>query len=112
MTGQDWRERFNTLRAHAERMEPGEAKVMTLEETARLADAHGEVALAYETREALIEAAIFAGTPERALVAYAWCRGQQQRAPERYDAEGLLWKQKWIVGVLPDYPHIDRARRR
>ncbi|WNG24424.1 hypothetical protein F0U62_10675 [Cystobacter fuscus] len=110
MTEQDWRERFNTLRARAERLEPGESKVMALEEAARLADTHGEVGLAYETRDELIEAATFAGFPERALVAYAWCRGQQQRDPRRFDPEGLLWKQKWMVGVLPEFPHIGRKQ--
>ncbi|MET0406554.1 MAG: hypothetical protein ABW123_29320 [Cystobacter sp.] len=110
MTEQDWRERFNTLRARAEELEPGEAKVMALEEAARLADTHGEVALAYETRDVLIEAATFAGFPERALVAYAWCRGQQQKDPRRFEPEGLLWKQKWMVGVLSEFPHIRREQ--
>jgi tetratricopeptide (TPR) repeat protein len=110
LTEQDWRERFNTLRARAERLEPGESKVMALEEAVRLADTHGEVPLAYEARDALIEAATFAGFPERALVAYAWCRGQQQRDPRRFDPEGLLWKQKWMVGLLADFPHIGRKQ--
>lgn len=106
MTEQDWREQVRTLMARAERLEPGEAKVMALEEAARLADAHGEVPLAYEVRDALIDAATFGGFPDRALVAFAWCRGQQKKDPERFSPDQLLWKQKWVVGRLDEFPHI------
>ncbi|HEX8819174.1 MAG TPA: hypothetical protein VF794_04560 [Archangium sp.] len=110
MTEQDWREQVKTLLGRAERLDPGEAKVMALEEAARLADAHGDVPLAYEVRDALIDAATFGGFPDRALVAFAWCRGQQQKDPERFSPEQLLWKQKWVVGRLDEFPHISRKQ--
>ncbi|QRK08987.1 hypothetical protein JQX13_02105 [Archangium violaceum] len=110
MREQDWREQVKTLLGRAERLEPGEAKVMALEEAARLADAHGDVPLAFEVRDALIDAATFGGFPDRALVAFAWCRGQQQRDPERFSPEQLLWKQKWVVGRLDEFPHISRKQ--
>jgi hypothetical protein len=107
---QDWREQVKNLLGRAERLDPGEAKVMALEEAARLADAHSDVPLAYMVRDALIDAATFGGFPDRALVAFAWCRGQQQRDPERYSPEQLLWKQKWVVGRLDEFPHISRKQ--
>jgi hypothetical protein len=110
LTEQDWREQVRKLLGRAERLEPGEAKVMALEEAARLADAHGDMPLAFEVRDALIDAATFGGFPDRALVAFAWCRGQQQRDPERYAPEPLLWKQKWVVGRLDEFPHISRKQ--
>jgi hypothetical protein len=110
LTERDWREQVRALLGRAERLEPGEAKVMALEEAARLADAHGDVPLAYEVRDALIEAATFGGFPDRALVAFAWCRGQQQRDPERFSADLLLWKQKWVVGRLDEFPHVSRKQ--
>ncbi|MFL5355416.1 hypothetical protein [Archangium sp.] len=110
MTEQDWREQVKNLLGRAERLEPGEAKVMALEEAARLADSHGDVPLAYEVRDALIEAATFGGFPDRALAAFAWCRGQMLRDPERYSPEQLLWKQKWVVGRLDEFPHISRKQ--
>lgn len=110
MTEQDWREQVKHLLGRAERLDPGEAKVMALEEAARLADAHGDVPLAYEVRDALIDAATFGGFPDRALVAFSWCRGQQSRDPERYSPEQLLWKQKWVVGRLDEFPHISRKQ--
>ncbi|HEX5747548.1 MAG TPA: hypothetical protein VFZ09_14980 [Archangium sp.] len=110
MREQDWREQVKNLLGRAERLEPGEAKVMALEEAARLADAHADGPLAYEVRDALIDAATFGGFPDRALVAFAWCRGQQQRDPVRYPPEPLLWKQKWVVGRLDEFPHISRKQ--
>jgi hypothetical protein len=110
LTERDWREQVQALLGRAERLEPGEAKVMALEEAARLADAHGDVPLAYEVRDALIDAATFGGFPDRALVAFAWCRGQQQRDPERFSSDLLLWKQKWVVGRMDEFPHISRKQ--
>lgn len=110
MTEQDWREQVQNLLGRAERLEPGEAKVMALEEAARLADAHGDVPLAYLVRDTLIEAATFGGFPDKALVAFSWCRGQLLRDPERYSPEQLLWKQKWVVGRLDEFPHISRKQ--
>jgi tetratricopeptide (TPR) repeat protein len=110
LTEQDYRVQVQALLDRAARLEPGEAKVMALEEAARLADAHGEVAVAYDVRDALIDAATFGGFPDRALVAFAWCRGQQQKDPRRFPVEPLLWKQKWVVGRLDEFPHITRRQ--
>ncbi len=106
MTAQDWREQVEELMARASRMKAGEAKVMALEEAARLADTHSDVELAFEVRDALIDAATFGGFPDKALVAFAWCRGQAKKDPERFDTSMLLWKQKWVVARLDDFPHV------
>lgn len=106
MTAQDWREQVEELMARASRMKAGEAKVMALEEAARLADTHSDVELAFEVRDALIDAGTFGGFPDKALVAFAWCRGQAKKDPERFDTSMLLWKQKWVVARLDDFPHV------
>ncbi|HEX8702338.1 MAG TPA: hypothetical protein VF815_26125 [Myxococcaceae bacterium] len=106
MTAQDWREQVEELLGRASRMKHGEAKVMALEEAARLADTHGDVELAFEVRAELIDAGTFGGFPDKALVAFAWCRGQAKKDPERFDSSLLLWKQKWVVGRLDDFPHV------
>ncbi len=110
MTEQDYRVQVQALLDRAASLEFGEAKVMMLEEAVRLADAHGDVGVAYEVRDALIDAATFGGFPDRALVAFAWCRGQQQKDPRRFPAEPLMWKQKWVVGRMHDFPHITRKQ--
>jgi hypothetical protein len=106
LTAQDWREQVEALLGRASRMKYGEAKVMVLEEAARLADVHGDLDIAFEVRDQLIDAATFGGFPDKALVAFAWCRGQAKKNPERFDSSMLLWKQKWVVGRLDDFPHV------
>ncbi|ADO69963.1 hypothetical protein [Stigmatella aurantiaca] len=110
MTAQDWRTQVEQLQARAARQRPGEAKVMTLEEAARMAEVHGDLALAFQVRDELIDAATFGGYPDKALVAFAWCRAQQKKNPDRFDAHPLLWKQKWVVGRLDEFPHISRKK--
>lgn len=106
MTAQDWREQVMALQLRASRMMAGEAKVMALEEASRLADTHGDLDLAYEVRDSLIDAANFGGFPDKALVAFAWCRAHAKKNPDRFDPGMLLWKQKWVVGLLDDFPHV------
>ncbi len=110
MTAKDWREQVDDLLERAARLRHGEAKVMALEEAARMADAHGDLDLAFEVRDDLIDAATFGGFPDKALVAFAWCRAQAKKNPERFESDMLLWKQKWVVGRLDDFPHISRKQ--
>ncbi|XXF79441.1 hypothetical protein P2318_06725 [Myxococcaceae bacterium GXIMD 01537] len=109
---EDWRERVEGLRERARPMAPNEAKVMALEEAVRLTDAHGDAGLGFVVRNELIDAANFGGFPDKALVAFAWCRAQQKKDPERFDTYELLWKQKWVVGRLDEFPHISRKQIR
>ncbi|MFP2928929.1 hypothetical protein ACLESO_27775 [Pyxidicoccus sp. 3LG] len=81
-----------------------------LEEAVRLADAHADTGMGYMLRDALIDAATFGGFPDKALVAFAWCRGQQKKDPKRFDPEGMFWKQKWVVGRIKEFPHITRKQ--
>ncbi|RYZ38781.1 MAG: hypothetical protein EOO71_22580, partial [Myxococcaceae bacterium] len=106
----DWRQQVEVLRGQAEALPEGDAKVRALEEAVRLTDAHGDVPLGYELRDSLIDAATFGGYPDKALVAFAWCRGQQKKDPQRFDPEDMLWKQKWVVGRLDEFPHISRKQ--
>ncbi len=106
----DWREQVQELWERADGMEPGEGKVRLLEEAVRLTDAHADMDLGYMLRDSLIDAATFGGFPDKALVAFAWCRGQQKKDPKRFDPEGMFWKQKWVVGRIKEFPHITRKQ--
>lgn len=106
MSAQDWREQVEELLGRAARLRHGEAKIMALEEAVRLADSHGDLDLSFETRDSLMDAATFGGFPDKALVAFAWCRAQAKKNPDRFESSLLLWKQKWVVGRLDDFPHI------
>lgn len=94
-------------------LDHGPAKVGVLEEAVRLADAHADVMQGFRLREMLIEAATFGGSPEVAMVAFAWCLAAYDRDPERdFNVFGLLWKYKWVLDAVSEYPTIGRDQIR
>jgi hypothetical protein len=58
----------------------------------------------------LISAATFGGRPDLLLSAFSWCLAEHDRAPDRFDRKDLLWKYKWVVGNVVEFPHIPRAQ--
>jgi hypothetical protein len=88
----------------------GDERIMMLEEAVRLADTTGDIKLQYEAREDYLEAAYFGGVPEKALVAYVWCLAQYDRAPEMFWEWKILWRYKWMVNVICDFPQISREQ--
>jgi hypothetical protein len=107
---EDARRRVEELLLELWNLEPSAQQVQVAEEAVRLADGLGDVALGFQAREALVEAATFSGFPEKALVAFTWCLGQCDREPERFREEDLLWEYKWVAADLPFFPQIPRAR--
>jgi hypothetical protein len=94
-------------------LEPGPAKVAVLEEAVRLADAHADVPQGFRLREMLIDAATFGGSPEVALVAFAWCLAAYDRDPAGgFNLFGLLWKYKWVLDAAVEYPTVGRGQIR
>jgi hypothetical protein len=94
----------------AGRLEHGPSQVAVVEEAVRIADAHGDVALAYEARERLVNVATFSGAPEKVLVAFSWLLGQSDRDPQRFPDSALLWSYKWAANDLKDFPQISREQ--
>jgi hypothetical protein len=81
-----------------------------LERVVALADSSGDISQAYHLRQLLIDEATFGGSPDKLLAAFSWCLGQCDRDPEQFNDAGLLWKYKWAVANLRDYPQISRAQ--
>jgi hypothetical protein len=106
----DYRAEVEGLLDEAAALPHGDARVALLEGAVQLAETHGDVSLSYEARLELIDAATFGGFPDKALDAFAWCRAEQQRAPGQFDPAELLWKAKWVVGRLHEFPHVTRER--
>ena len=90
----------------AQAMQDGPAKCSVLEEIVRLADTQNDIDAGYEARTALVQASNFSGYPEISLVAFTWCLAQFDQHPDRFDLDDLLWKYKWIVNSLLDFPQI------
>lgn len=98
------------LLRRATQLGDGEEKIMTLEEAVRIADTGHDVKLQYQAREQLIEAAFWGGETEKALVAYSWCLAQFDNYPEKFSEWLLLWRYKWIVNVVVNYPQITKEQ--
>ncbi|MDQ1610896.1 MAG: hypothetical protein QOG00_827 [Pyrinomonadaceae bacterium] len=88
----------------------GDTKIALLEEAVRLADICGDFKLRYDAREHLIEAATFGGAPEKALVAYSWSLAQYDARPEEVNEWDVLWKYKWILDTIANFPQISKAQ--
>lgn len=101
---------FEELMRQAWQTPRGPARIMLLEEAARLADSHGRVDQGFAAREELIETGTFSGYPEKSLVAFSWCLAQYDRDPQHYSEHDLLWRYKWIGAALARFPQITRQQ--
>jgi len=104
------RTQLEELQKEAWGLEASPAKVAILEQAVQLADSLGDLDDSFDIRQELIEAATFGGMEDRALVAFAWCLSQSDKDPDRFPEEDLLWKYKWILGGLTDFPAIPLAK--
>jgi hypothetical protein len=98
----------------ANNMREGPEKVAWLEATIRQADLEQNQTVAYDARDEMIDAATWSGQAEKALLAFAWCLNHHdQQLPEERDwwqNQNLLWRYKWILSSLENFPHIAAAR--
>jgi hypothetical protein len=106
------REQLDKLQEEAWRLEASPAKVAILEQAVQLADSLGDVEEGYGLRQELIEAATFGGMEDRALVAFSWCVAQSDKDPDRFPEDDLLWKYKWVLASVSDYPSVSLEKIR
>jgi hypothetical protein len=88
------------------------AAIELLERAVRLADSQNDIALGWEARDRLMDAATMGGYPEKTLVAFTWNLAQFDRHKEAYDWDehDLLWKYKWVINSLWSFPSISPAQ--
>lgn len=103
-------EQVYQLLSESLQFEDGEAQIAVREEAVRLADLHGDLQLQYFAREVFVRACIFGGASEKALVAFAWMLAQFDSNPGQFDQWAILWKYKWINGVICDFPQVPKRR--
>ncbi len=94
----------------ADGLEAGLAKIALLEQAVQHSDTLRNVPSSYRVREKLIDAAVFGGRPDVALVAFSWCMAQSDAAPDLYNYRNLLWKYKWIINALTELPQVRRSQ--
>jgi len=104
------RAKIQALYAEAGERE-GAAAVALLQEAERLAE--GNEALLFTVRLELCRHAVFAGRPQVALVAFTWCLQAFDRNPNFANRiNPLLWRYKYVVHSLPEFPQISRDQMR
>ena len=88
------------------------ARLELLEQAVRLADSLGDIEAGWDARDALIDAATMGGYPEKTLVAFSWNLAQFDRVGDQYgwDEHDLLWKYKWVINSLWNFPSITRPQ--
>lgn len=101
------------LRA-AHRLGTGQAHYAALDAVFRHADAAGETAFAFRARMNAISDFHHHGEYARSFMAFHWCLTTFDQHPEvtsSYDEHNLLWRFKWIVWQMPQFPAVplDRA---
>ncbi len=96
--------------AQTSSMPHGDSQIALAEESVRLADLCGDEQLKVEARSELVSAATFGGEKEKALVAYSWILKKFDENPEIVDVFELMWRYKWILSGLYDFPGISREK--
>jgi hypothetical protein len=106
------REQLEKLQFEAWGLEASPAKVAILEQAVQLADSLDDLNAGFYLRQELIEAATFGGMEDRALVAFSWCLAQSDKDGDRFPEEDLLWKYKWILAGITDFPGVSLTKIR
>ncbi len=104
---QDFRQRALTMTVVIDFIGAEGVSLSELEDLTRQADSHQDIKLGFQLRKGIVQAAIFSGRCETALVAFAWRLAQCDREPAKFSERDLLWEYKWIVGrKAPRFPQI------
>lgn len=101
-----------TLLNEARRQPMTVARLVALDKAVRAADAANDDVTAAAAREAVVDTAFYVNDPERTLAAFTWllARHDKNVATEGWRSESLLWRYKWVVGCLCEFPQVSRAR--
>lgn len=75
-----------------------------------LADSIQDPRVSYTARLQLMEIASDAGDHDVMLMAFSWCLADADKRPDEVSQWELLWKYKWVLEHLPQYPGISRAQ--
>ncbi|GIF53389.1 hypothetical protein DFJ67_4530 [Asanoa ferruginea] len=105
-------EQLNQQLRDLHRLPSGPARFAAYDALFRHADAAGATEFAYAARMSAISEFHHGGDPTRAFLAFSWCLATADRGEIDVagDEHGLLWRFKWIVWALPQFPEIPLDR--
>ncbi|MFB9236272.1 hypothetical protein ACFFWC_12050 [Plantactinospora siamensis] len=100
------------MMAEVYRHPPGPARSAAFDTVMRHADAAGATEFAFRARMNAIWDFHMGGDYTRAFMAFSWCVATFDRHPEFAGGSehDLLWKYKWIVWELPQFPAVPLER--
>ena len=108
--GETWRVRLQELLAEADMVREGLKQVPLIEEAIRLADAHNDLDAGFSARLKLVHAAVAAGIPDKAVVAFSWCIARYKQDDRRFNDSRFMWYFKWIALELPYFTDLSQAQ--
>jgi hypothetical protein len=91
-------------------LDDGDEQISVAENAVREADLSGHLETQYRAREQFVRACVFGGETDRALVAFAWLLAKFDQNPGRFSEWNILWKYKWILGLICEFPQISRVK--
>ena len=106
----DPRDQIVELLDRAAGLPEGPTQIAVCEEAVRLADAARDDEAQFHARKKLTQAAVFGGSPDVAMVSFAWCLARSDADPEAFPEAELLWQYKWLVENGPFFVRIPRAQ--
>ncbi|MDA0835485.1 MAG: hypothetical protein O2955_11265 [Planctomycetota bacterium] len=106
----DPRAAVDELMEQAYEFDYGTTQIALIEEAVRMADLSGDTELAFGIRQELIDAATMGGRPDLALVSFTWCLAQYDKNPIAFNTHNMLWKYKWILASLAEFPQLTREQ--
>ena len=101
------------MRREVRRQPPGRPRFEAWDALLRHADAAGATEFAFVARLDAVEDFEFQGDSARALLAFSWCLAAIERRPDLLTGgreHDLLWKFKWMVSAVPEFPDIPLDR--
>ncbi len=91
-------------------MDDGDERVAVCEDAVREADLGGQLEMRYRARELCVRAQVFGGAPEKALVNFSWLLATFDQNPGQFFEWAILWKYKWMLGLVINLPQISKAK--
>ena len=106
----DHRERAYELMEESLRFDDGDERIAVCEQAASEAELSGDLQTRYRAGEHCVRAYVFGGAPEKALVGFSWLLAQFDQNPGEFSEWSILWKYKWMVSLICDFPQIPKSR--
>jgi tetratricopeptide (TPR) repeat protein len=94
----------------AKEMPPGKAKLLLLEEAARISDFQNNGSLGFDIRADIIRLAFFHGFPLNGIVAFSSNLSYNDKNPNYLNNWYNLFHYKWILGGIDSFPEISSGK--